>query len=63
MTYLSIDEATDEGRRLLRELKKSSAVIIHKRPNDTTRQALRDAKAGKGKPVKDVDGWFEKLAG
>ena len=62
MVYLSINDKTSEGKRLLAELKKSRADTVHSRPDKTTRQALRDAKAGKVKKVDDVTSWLNKLA-
>lgn len=63
MICLSISDSTAEGRQLLDALRKSRAVTIHKHPNAETRQALRDAKAGKVKKVNDVSAWLRKLIG
>lgn len=62
MAYLTINTNTASGRKLLEELRKRRDVKILKHPNEETRQALRDAKEGKGvKEIKDTRSWLKKL--
>lgn len=63
MTYLTINEKTAVGRRLLDELRKHKAEVkILETPNDETKKALRDAKSGRGvKKIKDFSKWLDKV--
>lgn len=61
MIYLSIDNKSAESKRFIETLRKRKDVTIHMHPNEETKQALRDAKAGKGEVIKDVKLWFKKI--
>jgi hypothetical protein len=64
MTYLTINTNTKEGQELFRMIQKHKAVKVLQTPNEETRQALRDAKAGKGvKEMGNVSDWFKKNFG
>lgn len=61
MAYLTIDEKTASGRKLIEDLRKRSEVKILRHPNEETKKALREAKSGKGiKPMGNVAEWFKK---
>lgn len=64
MTYITIDIKTKEGKALFESIRKHRSVKVLKHPNEETKQALRDAKAGKGvKKMGKVSDWFEKHFG
>ena len=59
--YVLIDEKTAEGKTLAAQIKKSRAAKILKHPNEKTRQALKDAQAGKGEKIANLKEWFKKV--
>ncbi|MBS1781850.1 MAG: hypothetical protein JSS78_02170 [Bacteroidetes bacterium] len=61
MTYLTIDDRTKEGKELVKMLQSKKPVHILHHPNEKTRKALRDAKAGKGEVIKDIGAFFKKV--
>lgn len=61
MQYLTIDIKTREGKQLFETIKKHKAVKILRTPNEETKEALRQAKAGKGELVSDVHKWFKNI--
>lgn len=58
MVYVTINENTLEGKRLIAELKKSKSAKIHKHPNETTRKAIEKARAGATKKASSTDDLF-----
>ncbi|MGM0619524.1 MAG: hypothetical protein ACQETJ_00630 [Bacteroidota bacterium] len=64
MTTVIIDEKTTKGKRLIEFLKSfanENFISIEKKPNETTKRAIREAKEGKVTKAENVDDLMEKL--
>jgi hypothetical protein len=64
MTTVIIDEKTTKGKRLLEFLKSFSNenfISIEKKPNETTKRAIRAAKEGRVTRAENLDDLMEKL--
>lgn len=61
MAYFSIDTKTTEGKKLWESIRKNKAVKELRTPNEVTKQALIDAKAGKVKEIINTSDWLKKL--
>ena len=49
MTYITIDTATIQGKKFVELIKTMPFAKVLQEPNDTTKKAMADAKAGKHK--------------
>ena len=63
MTYITIDEHTNEGKRLVAFLKTQHYIEILEEPNATTKKAIKDVDAGKVKKAKNPEDLFRQILG
>lgn len=63
MTYITINEQTKEGRKLVAFLKTQPYIEILEEPNAVTKKAMRDATAGKVKKAKNPADLFRQILG
>ena len=63
MTYITVDDHTTEGKKLVAFLKTREYVAILEEPNDTTKKAIKDVDAGKVKKVKNPEDLFRQILG
>lgn len=64
MTTVTIDEKTAKGRKLveyLKEFKNDKFITFHNRPNETTKKAIEEARAGKVTKTSGVADLMQKL--
>jgi hypothetical protein len=61
MTYVTIDENTIAGKKLIAFLKTLSYVNISDTPNTITRKAIKETECGKVMRVKNVEDLFCKI--
>jgi hypothetical protein len=63
LRFASIDEHTNEGKRLVAFLKTQHYIEILEEPNATTKKAIRDVDAGKVKKAKNPEDLFRQILG
>ncbi len=63
MTYISIDEHTSEGKKLVAFLKTQPYIEILEEPNAVTKKAMKDVDGGKVKKAKNPEDLFRKILG
>ena len=63
MTYITIDEHTSEGKKLVAFLKTQPYIEVLEEPNATTRKAIKDVEAGKLKKAKSPEDLFKQILG
>ena len=63
MTYLTINEQTSEGKKLVAFLKTQPYIEILEEPNAVTRKAMKDVDAGKMKKAKNPEDLFKQILG
>jgi DNA polymerase elongation subunit (family B) len=64
MTTITINEKTAKGKKLvefLRNFKNDSFLTFHSEPNETTKKAIMDVRAGKVTKTKNVADLMKKL--
>lgn len=64
MTTVTINEKTVKGKKLiefLQNFSKDDFITFHKEPNETTKKAIREVRAGKVTKAKNVDDLMQKL--
>ena len=63
MTYVTIDEHTAEGKKLVAFLKTQAYIEVLEEPNATTKKAIKDVDAGKVKKAKNPEDLFRQILG
>ena len=63
MTYVTIDEHTKEGKRLVAFLKTQPYIEVLEEPNAITKKAIKDVDAGKVKKAKNPEDLFRQILG
>lgn len=63
MTYIEIDEKTNEGKKIIAFLKTQSYIRILDKPNAATRTAIQDAREGRTKKAKNTKDLFRQILG
>ncbi len=63
MTYITIDDHTTEGEKLVAFLKTQNYIEILEEPNATTKKAIKDVEAGKVKKTKNPEDLFHQILG
>jgi hypothetical protein len=63
MTYITIDEHTVEGKKLVAFLKTQNYIEILEEPNASTKKAIKDVEAGKVKKAKNPEDLFQQILG
>jgi hypothetical protein len=63
MTYITVDDQTTEGKKLLAFLKTQDYIEILEEPNATTKRAIKNVDAGKVKKAKNPDDLFRQILG
>ncbi len=63
MTYITVDDHTTEGKKLVAFLKTQEYVAILEEPNDTTKTAIKDVDAGKVRKAKNTEDLFRQILG
>jgi hypothetical protein len=61
MVYISINDNTKEGKKLIAYLESLKIATIHKEPNAKTQKSMMDAKREKRKEIKNTGSWLDKL--
>ena len=63
MTYITIDERTKEGKKLVAFLKTQKYIEILEEPNAITKKAITDVDAGKLTTAKNATELFRQILG
>ena len=63
MTYITIDEQTKEGKKLVAFLKTQPYIEILEEPNAVTKKAMNKVEAGRVKKAKNSTDLFRQILG
>lgn len=63
MTYITIDEQTKEGKKLVAFLKTQPYIEILEEPNAVTKKAMNEVEAGRVKKAKNSNDLFRQILG
>jgi DNA polymerase elongation subunit (family B) len=64
MTTITINENTAKGKKLLeylKEFKNEKFITFHNQPNETTKKAIQEVRAGKVTKTKSVNDLMQQL--
>ena len=63
MTYITVNEQTKEGKRLVAFLKTQPYIEILEEPNAVTKKAIKAVEAGKVKNAENPEDMFRQILG